>query len=101
MPKKGLEPPHPCEYMDLNHARLPIPPLRHFVVRQTKTGAATGLHIYSKGFRKCVKRSAQSCRYRRFRSEHAFSGLAYQSGRMNDEADAISADGEGCARLPR
>ncbi len=27
MPKKGLEPPHPCEYMDLNHARLPIPPL--------------------------------------------------------------------------
>ena len=29
MPKKGLEPPHPCEYVDLNHARLPIPPLRH------------------------------------------------------------------------
>ena len=29
MPKGGLEPPHPCEYMDLNHARLPIPPLRH------------------------------------------------------------------------
>ena len=27
--KGGLEPPHPCEYMDLNHARLPIPPLRH------------------------------------------------------------------------
>ena len=26
VPKKGLEPPHPCEYMDLNHARLPIPP---------------------------------------------------------------------------
>src|SRR5579875_3070112 len=29
VPTKGLEPPHPCEYMDLNHARLPIPPLRH------------------------------------------------------------------------
>src|ERR1700722_17308386 len=29
VPKKGLEPPHPCEYMDLTHARLPIPPLRH------------------------------------------------------------------------
>ena len=29
VPKGGLEPPHPCEYMDLNHARLPIPPLRH------------------------------------------------------------------------
>ena len=23
---RGLEPPHPCGYMDLNHARLPIPP---------------------------------------------------------------------------
>lgn len=30
VPKGGLEPPHPCEYMDLNHARLPIPPLRHY-----------------------------------------------------------------------
>jgi hypothetical protein len=36
VPKKGLEPPHPCEYMDLNHARLPIPPLRH------KTSSAIG-----------------------------------------------------------
>ena len=35
MPKKGLEPPHPCGYMDLNHARLPIPPLR-----QVKHGAS-------------------------------------------------------------
>jgi hypothetical protein len=26
VPSKGLEPPHPCEYVDLNHARLPIPP---------------------------------------------------------------------------
>src|SRR5579863_1108924 len=26
VPSKGLEPPHPCAYMDLNHARLPIPP---------------------------------------------------------------------------
>ncbi len=33
VPKKGLEPPHPCEYVDLNHARLPIPPLRHEVNR--------------------------------------------------------------------
>ncbi len=29
VPKKGLEPPLPCENMDLNHARLPVPPLRH------------------------------------------------------------------------
>jgi hypothetical protein len=33
VPKKGLEPPHPCEYVDLNHARLPIPPLRQ--IRKT------------------------------------------------------------------
>src|SRR5499425_2844339 len=36
VPKKGLEPPHPCGYMDLNHARLPIPPLRQV----TACGAA-------------------------------------------------------------
>ncbi len=34
VPKKGLEPPHPCGYMDLNHARLPIPPLRHGWMRE-------------------------------------------------------------------
>ena len=34
MPKKGLEPPHPCGYMDLNHARLPIPPLRLVTIGQ-------------------------------------------------------------------
>ena len=34
VPKKGLEPPHPCEYMDLNHARLPIPPLRHDTIQR-------------------------------------------------------------------
>jgi hypothetical protein len=37
VPKGGLEPPHPCEYMDLNHARLPIPPLRHGVIRSGQT----------------------------------------------------------------
>jgi hypothetical protein len=36
VPKGGLEPPHPCEYMDLNHARLPIPPLRHGVLRSSQ-----------------------------------------------------------------
>jgi len=24
VPKKGLEPPHPCEYVDLNHAPLSL-----------------------------------------------------------------------------
>ena len=33
MPSKGLEPPHPCGYMDLNHARLPIPPRWQKVIR--------------------------------------------------------------------
>ncbi len=28
VPRRGLEPPHPCEYMHLKHARLPIPPPR-------------------------------------------------------------------------
>jgi hypothetical protein len=39
VPKKGLEPPHPCEYMDLNHARLPIPPLRPVNEAPDKTPA--------------------------------------------------------------
>jgi hypothetical protein len=39
VPKKGLEPPHPCGYMDLNHARLPIPPLRQVTaLRSSLTG---------------------------------------------------------------
>src|SRR5271163_286364 len=33
VPSKGLEPPHPCGYMDLNHARLPIPPRWQKVIR--------------------------------------------------------------------
>ena len=38
VPKKGLEPPHPCGYMDLNHARLPIPPLRQVVASNGSSG---------------------------------------------------------------
>src|SRR5690606_18132938 len=33
VPKGGLEPPRPCGHMTLNHARLPIPPLRHAPAR--------------------------------------------------------------------
>jgi hypothetical protein len=43
VPKKGLEPPHPCEYVDLNHARLPIPPLRH--VRLLRRVAPSGQQL--------------------------------------------------------
>ena len=31
VPKRRLELPHTCVYMNLNHARLPIPPLRHLI----------------------------------------------------------------------
>ena len=29
VPRRGLEPPHPCEYQHLKLARLPIPPSGH------------------------------------------------------------------------
>ena len=45
VPKKGLEPPHPCEYMDLNHARLPIPPLRHFRNPGSSESASMGYNF--------------------------------------------------------
>ena len=54
VPKKGLEPPHPCGYMDLNHARLPIPPLRqgdapdnHPALRQEDLSILKGLRNVS------------------------------------------------------
>jgi hypothetical protein len=43
VPKKGLEPPHPCEYVDLNHARLPIPPLRHATLPAKSAETSTNL----------------------------------------------------------
>jgi hypothetical protein len=45
VPKKGLEPPHPCGYMDLNHARLPIPPLR-----QVKTAGRLGAALMERDY---------------------------------------------------
>jgi hypothetical protein len=42
VPKKGLEPPHPCGYMDLNHARLPIPPLRRGAATERRREDYTG-----------------------------------------------------------
>src|SRR4051812_27556780 len=46
VPKRGLEPPHPCEYLDLNQARLPIPPLRHDCTRPWQIGAAMKVKCY-------------------------------------------------------
>ncbi len=40
VPKEGLEPPRTCAHMDLNHARLPIPPLGHLAV--LKAGSVGG-----------------------------------------------------------
>ena len=39
VPKKGLEPPRPCGHMDLNHARLPIPPLRRVMELNSQLAA--------------------------------------------------------------
>lgn len=36
VPKKGLEPPRRCRHMDLNHARLPVPPLRLIALRTSE-----------------------------------------------------------------
>ena len=36
VPKKGLEPPRRCRHMDLNHARLPVPPLRLITLRTSE-----------------------------------------------------------------
>jgi hypothetical protein len=65
VPKKGLEPPHPCGYMDLNHARLPIPPLRRQILggdlkiaRQEETEI-----IFLPGY--CQLSNAQSVQTRR------------------------------------
>jgi hypothetical protein len=53
VPKKGLEPPHPCGYMDLNHARLPIPPLRQVTTMRGGRGRLEGrcyaIYSYSGG----------------------------------------------------
>ena len=46
VPKKGLEPPHPCGYMDLNHARLPIPPLRRVVTQPPERAALPATIFY-------------------------------------------------------
>jgi hypothetical protein len=58
VPSKGLEPPHRCRYMDLNHARLPIPP--RWQVDSNRRGSqkppGQDLHFYSTGENLPVKR---------------------------------------------
>ncbi len=47
MRMRGLEPPQPCGYMDLNHARLPIPPHPH----NSHKSATFGLICSCKSFK--------------------------------------------------
>ena len=58
VPKKGLEPPHPCGYMDLNHARLPIPPLRRGAAAERRREGYTA--IYFTDVNGCMQTRRQS-----------------------------------------
>ena len=42
VPRRGLEPPRGCPHMDLNHARLPIPPPRRSRLRGARLQGSTG-----------------------------------------------------------
>ena len=70
VPKKGLEPPHPCGYMDLNHARLPIPPLRLVTFRSVAPcGCRAGrTNFYSTDSAFGVKHPENQNTYNRTRS---------------------------------
>ena len=48
--KRGLEPPRPCGHMDLNHARLPIPPLPR------KKGRDSVCPLSCQGWGRCSRR---------------------------------------------
>ena len=61
VPKKGLEPPHPCGYMDLNHARLPIPPLRQVTALRSSLAGCCQEELevlFYRGSRVCQTRCA-------------------------------------------
>src|SRR5271167_3425084 len=72
VPKKGLEPPHPCGYMDLNHARLPIPPLRHEWKRVLTINSLFRKQEYSTGARAelaiAIRLSLFAFRHKNFRT---------------------------------
>ena len=53
VPKKGLEPPRPCGHMDLNHARLPIPPLRLDAELADQFSSAVGISNFCKREEHC------------------------------------------------
>src|SRR6185437_13892003 len=65
VPKKGLEPPHPCGYMDLNHARLPIPPLRQRDAPDDDPARRRELHLYCNGNARSVKQERAMAARRR------------------------------------
>jgi hypothetical protein len=64
VPSKGLEPPHPCGYMDLNHARLPIPPRWQVDLccsggLTTTTGSGRPTFLFYRGIAGCQTSAAR------------------------------------------
>ncbi len=92
VPQKGLEPPLPCENMDLNHARLPIPPLRHsdWILKRPKRAQPLQIHLRKGGWlcqrqnanrRLALRKTAPRCALRRF-------GGVLDGGQLDIEAGA-------------
>jgi hypothetical protein len=64
VPSKGLEPPHRCRYMDLNHARLPIPPRWQSdltMQRRPRGRRVRKTFLFYRHGRDCQTRVCQTC----------------------------------------
>ena len=70
--KRGLEPPRPCGHMNLNHARLPIPPLPHkkdgqewgeilFALHPVKPGSNRFKQVQTGSSKASTRQAAQDC----------------------------------------
>ena len=53
VPRRGLEPPRPCDHYDLNVARLPVPPPGHF--------GKIRLVDFDAGVGECQRAGAEHC----------------------------------------
>src|SRR3954452_16986757 len=91
VPKGGLEPPHPCEYMDLNHARLPIPPLRHgesTLRRRWPEHANRDLQSFKRGGRcQFIKRKVRAAGPRALLQMGTARGQRYAGGTLCGTSD--------------
>src|SRR5256885_16628172 len=98
VPKKGLEPPRPCGHMDLNHARLPIPPLRQ-VTRMRRFRAAfqgrTARGILQRG--RCPSKQGKRCAW----GQNGKNKFA-KSGKNNQTTEYLArSEGQAEQALPR